>query len=68
MSENQRFVHDGHERANHASEEVVRSEVQAEFAEQLERSSGFSKLRLRCVIEREIKHRLRQIAPSDALY
>ncbi len=64
MSENHRFVHDGHERAYNAAE----VEVYAEFAEQLEHSSGFSKLRLKRDIEREIKRRIRQVAPPDALY
>jgi len=68
MSKNHRFIHDGHERAYNAAEEKVRSELYAEFAEQLERSSGFSKLRMKREIEQEIKRRVRQVAPPDALY
>ncbi len=68
MSKNHRFVHDGHERAYNAAEEIVRLEVYAEFAEQIEHSSGFSKLRLKGQIEQEIKRRIRQVAPPDALY
>ena len=63
------FVADGHARARNANKQVVRAEVELEFADQFNNAStAGQKKRIRVEIEREIEKRLNALAPPDALY
>jgi hypothetical protein len=62
------IVWNGHLRAYRAWKPIVRAEVQAEYAERLERAGFWERLRLRLEMKFEIDRRIQEKAPSDALY
>jgi hypothetical protein len=68
MTASNGFVADGYRRAYSAVEPPVRVEVTAEYAERLERASFWERQRLKREIEREIRRRVHEKAPPDALY
>lgn len=68
MKEKCGFVTDGFSRARKASQPIVRSEVEEEFAERLRNASRAERRQIRAEIDREIQKRLNAIAPPDALY
>jgi hypothetical protein len=62
------IVADGHERAWWANEPLVRVQVQQEYAERLCAAPLWRRWLLRRALEREVRRRLEQLAPPDALY
>lgn len=62
------IVNDGARRAYLASIHRVRADVQREFSSALEQAGFLRRILLRVQINREIKHRMREIAPPWALY
>jgi len=63
-----RFVVNGHGRAVDALEPVVRAEVESEFAERLKDASYWRRVLLRREMRAELKRRMHEKAPPDALY
>lgn len=68
MGVHNRFVADGYSRAYAAIEPGVRAEVQAEYADRLQNASFFGRIWIRWEMNREIRRRVDQSAPPDALY
>ncbi len=68
MARSHHFVENGLQLARAAIRPEIRAVVVAEFAERLAAASAVERWRLRLKIAREIDRRLRQLAPSDALY
>jgi hypothetical protein len=62
------FVHDGQERAWAALEPVVRAQVIAEYARRCQDAPFWRRWLLRLRMPSDIRRRLEQLAPSDALY
>lgn len=66
------FVVDGHERARDAIERVVRQRVETAYAAALANANAWQRIRIRMkirrAIEREVRKRLAEQAPDDALY
>ena len=63
-----RFIIDGCDRARVALKPIILSEVEQEFADQLETASFWQRLRIKREIAREVERRLAEQAPSNALY
>jgi hypothetical protein len=63
-----RFVVDGYSRAQKAAEPEIRAQVVAEYSEQLETAGLWRRFWWRRKIQREVRLRLSQVAPPDALY
>ncbi len=68
MDRKQQFVADGQRRAYDAEIEHVRTEVEAQYAEELSRAGIWNRLRIRRKIKREIRKRMRDLAPPGGLY
>lgn len=62
------FVADGRARAAMALKGKIAAEVEAEFAERLEKATPYQRIRLKLNMVREINRRLEKEAPPDALY
>lgn len=67
------FVQDGHKRlmdalAAKGVRDQVRTEVESEFAPALQQAPVWQRWQLRREIERELKRRIKKLAPPDALY
>ena len=68
MTRSHHFVQYGYELARAAIEPEIREAVAAEFAEPLDVASVLDRWRLRWEMAREVKRRLSQMAPADAMY
>lgn len=64
----QHVVHDGQRRASRASIGPVRAEVQREFLGTLAKAGFLKRIFLRIQMKREVKRRMRALAPPWALY
>ncbi len=67
MSTN-KIVADGRERAYDGSIQQVRAEIEAQYAEELRKAGFWKRILLQRRIEREIRDRMKEIAPPDGLY
>jgi hypothetical protein len=63
-----RFVADGCVRAQSAAEPDIRLQVICEYSEQLKAAGIWGRFWLRRAIEREVRIRVKKVAPPDALY
>ncbi len=63
-----RIVADGQERAHDGSIEQVRAEVEAKYAEELRKAGFWERIFLLRRIKRDIRERMKKIAPPDGLY
>ena len=68
MDRKTRIVADGQKRAYDGNVEQVRAEVEAKYAEELRRAGVWKRMQLRRKMEKEIRERMKKIAPSDGLY
>jgi len=64
----ERIVPGGRKRAYIASIGRVRAEVEAEYRRELEKAGIWKRARLRWKMEREIRRRMKKVAPPDGLY
>jgi hypothetical protein len=62
------FIYDGIDRADSAAEPRVRAQVEAEYAQRLAAAGPWGRYWLRRAITREIRRRVRQLAPELGLY
>lgn len=62
------IVADGQARARAAAEPRIRKEVNGKYAEELGRAGLFRRMAIRIRIEREVRRRLREVAPDGAHY
>lgn len=65
---NHRFIVDGRDRAGKALEPSIRAQVEGEFAELIQNATFLRRIVLRRQITAEVKRRLDEQAPPDALY
>ncbi len=67
-----RFVNDGHGRARRAIEQEVRAELEARYAEALQRANVLQRLRIKRQINKEVAQevarRVNEQAPREGLY
>lgn len=68
MSNVERFVADGCQRARRVLHPTVEVEVATRYAEQLAGATWRQRLQLRRQIRREVAARIEQLAPERALY
>ncbi len=68
MNRSTLFVCDGYARTCAAIQPQIRAVVEAEFSERLAAASLWGRFWLRRAIEREVRQRVRQSAPPEALY
>lgn len=64
----QRTVADGQKRAHDGSIDQVRAEVQAKYAEELNKAGRWKRMQIRRKMEKEIRKRMTKTAPPDGLY
>lgn len=68
MQLNQRFLADGEARYQTALREEIRVAVEAEYAERVEASTIWQRIKLHYEIKREIRRRLKQAISPTSLY
>ncbi|MGH2395766.1 MAG: hypothetical protein ACRDFW_02020 [bacterium] len=62
------IVRDGQRRAHQALFADVKNEVEALYRKEMQEAALWRRLLLRMKVQREIRRRLEQAAPKDALY
>jgi len=68
MHNSSEFVADGEDRIRDANESVVRNQIESKYADQLNNASWLQRRKLKKQIRNEIKDRLDELAPPDAMY
>jgi hypothetical protein len=68
MTRPSRIIAGGFRRATNSLEPIVRAEVHAQYAEELQAASFIGRLLLKLEMNREIERRVHAQAPPDALY
>ena len=68
MERKNRIVNDGQKRAFGGSINQVRAEVEAKYAEEMRRAGVWKRMWIRRKVEKEIRERMRRIAPPGGLY
>jgi hypothetical protein len=63
-----RFAPNGRSAARSANLDQVRAEVEEAYAEVLAKAGLWESIRLRLLMRREIRRRIKKLAPDDALY
>lgn len=67
-AKSQHFIANGRQNACVAIEPMVRTEVEAEYAEQLKGASLWRRFWIHRKMKQEIRRRIGELAPPDALY
>ena len=68
MQVDNRFLADGDQRLRNVQKPQVRAEVEQQYADRLAAASWFERRKIRKQIKAEIKRRLNELSPPDALY